>query len=77
MNIAETTCLTVGDAARFLGLSSSTLAKLRLRGDGPAYCKLGRRVVYRRSDLEDWLNRHRRRSTSEPGPTSAGRPAQL
>jgi len=65
MNTAETTCLTVEDAARFLGLSPSTLAKLRLRGDGPAYCKLGRRVVYLRRDLEEWLSSHRRRSTSE------------
>ena len=28
-------------AARFVGLSESTLAKLRLNGNGPVYCKLG------------------------------------
>jgi hypothetical protein len=39
-------------AAKFVGLSESTLAKLRLNGNGPAYCKLGRRVVYRPIDLE-------------------------
>lgn len=43
------------DAARFLQLSESTLAKLRLTGNGPRYCKLGRRVAYRRADLESWL----------------------
>jgi predicted DNA-binding transcriptional regulator AlpA len=42
-------------AARFVGLSESTLAKLRLNGNGPIYCKLGRRVVYRPADLEQWL----------------------
>ena len=42
-------------AARFVGLSESTLAKLRLNGNGPVYCKLGRRVVYRPADLEQWL----------------------
>jgi predicted DNA-binding transcriptional regulator AlpA len=42
-------------AAHFVGLSESTLAKLRLNGNGPVYCKLGRRVVYRPSDLEEWL----------------------
>lgn len=42
-------------AASIVGLSESTLAKLRLYGSGPVYCKLGRRVVYRVSDLEAWL----------------------
>ncbi len=32
-------------AARYIGLSVSTLAKMRLRGDGPPYAKAGPRVV--------------------------------
>jgi hypothetical protein len=40
-------------AARFVGLSESTLAKLRLNGNGPVYCKLGRRVVYPRPILSN------------------------
>lgn len=56
-------------AAEFLGLSESTLAKLRLSGGGPQYCKLGRRVVYRRDDLLEWVSARVRRSTSEsPSP---------
>jgi len=47
--------LIAGEAAKLLGLAPSTLAKLRLTGDGPVYCKLGRRVLYRREDLEAWL----------------------
>jgi predicted DNA-binding transcriptional regulator AlpA len=47
--------LTASEAARVLGLAPSTLAKLRLSGNGPVYCKLGRRVVYRRDDLVAWL----------------------
>jgi predicted DNA-binding transcriptional regulator AlpA len=47
--------LTAGEAAKVLGLAPSTLAKLRLSGNGPLYCKLGRRVVYRREDLAAWL----------------------
>lgn len=47
--------ITASEAARFVGLSESTLAKLRLYGNGPTYCKLGRRVVYRPADLEVWL----------------------
>lgn len=52
-------------AARVVGLSESTLAKLRLNGNGPAYCKLGRRVVYRPSDLEQWLQSRTTSDTSD------------
>ncbi len=61
------------DAARILGLSESTLAKLRLSGNGPTYCKLGRRVLYRPDDLLAWLEQRRRQSTSDPGLTDAGK----
>lgn len=54
-------------AAAYLGLSTSTLAKMRLRGDGPLYMKAGRRVVlYDPDDLDAWLETRKRRSTSEP-----------
>lgn len=57
--------VTTEAAARFVGLSESTLAKLRLNGNGPIYCKLGRRVVYRPSDLEQWLQSRTTRDTSD------------
>jgi predicted DNA-binding transcriptional regulator AlpA len=53
------------EAARLLGLSESTLAKLRLNGSGPTYCKLGRRVVYRTTDLDEWLQSRTTRDTSD------------
>jgi hypothetical protein len=52
-------------AAEFLGLAVSTLAKMRLTGNGPVYCKLGRRVVYRREDCEAWLGSRVVRNTSD------------
>lgn len=56
------------EAAQYLGLSTSTLAKMRLRGDGPPYLKAGRRIViYDVHDLEAWLGPRRRHSTSDPG----------
>ncbi len=55
-------------AAEYLGLSPATLETLRTRGGGPPFVKLGRRVVYRREDLEAWLAQGRRRSTSDAGP---------
>lgn len=58
--------LTPEQAARALSLSPSTLAKLRLSGNGPAYCKMGRRKVgYRPEDLQAWLADRVRHSTSE------------
>ena len=58
--------LTVPEAAAHLKLSKSFLDKLRLRGNGPAYLKLGtKRVVYDLNDLEAWVQRCRRRHTSE------------
>ncbi len=62
-----TTKLRAPQAAAYVGLSPSTLAKMRLRGDGPIYSKAGPRVViYEKADLEAWLDGQKRRSTSQP-----------
>jgi predicted DNA-binding transcriptional regulator AlpA len=53
------------EAASYCGLAHRTLEKLRLTGEGPAYLKIGRAVVYDRHDLDQWLAAKRRRSTSE------------
>jgi hypothetical protein len=38
-------------AAEYLGLKSrQTLSNLRHQGRGPAYCKVGRRIIYRLED---------------------------
>ena len=50
------------------GVSTSTLAKWRLTGFGPAYSKAGRNVVYNVPDLDAWLVSRRRVSTSDTGP---------
>lgn len=57
--------LTTEQTARFLGLSPSTLAKMRLYGSGPTYMKLGRRVMYRLDDLERWMDANPYSSTSQ------------
>jgi hypothetical protein len=48
------------DAATYLknnhGIGSwQTLAKLAISGDGPAYRKFGRTVLYAPSDLDKWF----------------------
>ena len=55
------------EAARFLSLSDRTLEKHRTYGTGPAYRKLGGRVVYAMEDLKAWADRGAKTSTSDPG----------
>ena len=46
--------------------SESTLAKMRMRGDGPPFVKLGARLIgYYEHDLDAWAASRRRQSTSE------------
>ena len=54
------------EAAEFLSLSARTLEKHRTYGTGPAYRKLGGRVVYAVNDLETWAERGAVTSTSDP-----------
>lgn len=61
------TLLRQGEAARLLTVSPRTLERWRLEGTGPKFLKLGRRVVYRASDMADWIAARERHSTSEAG----------
>jgi len=57
--------LTPKDAANLLRVSSSWLAKARMRGDGPPYAKIGRSVRYTEAGILHWMRSHQRFSTSE------------
>ena len=70
--MTSTAPLRVQAAAKHLGLSVSTLNKLRVFGGGPVFLKLGRRVAYDVADLDDWLASKRRLSTSDNGSRIAG-----
>jgi predicted DNA-binding transcriptional regulator AlpA len=59
--------LDTNSASRFMGMSKSFLDKLRVRGDGPPYCKVGNRVRYRQRDVATWLEGRLHRSTSDQG----------
>ena len=43
------------EAARILDVSPMTLRHWRSAGTGPSYVKIGGRVRYRTSDLDDWI----------------------
>ena len=64
------------EVAFLLGLSVRTLEAKRLRGGGVPFIALSRRAVrYRRSDLREFIEARRRRSTSDPG-ANASAPAE-
>jgi predicted DNA-binding transcriptional regulator AlpA len=52
-------------AAEFLQVKPTTLEQWRWNGKGPRFCKLGRSVRYRKSDLEEFINDRVFGSTSE------------
>lgn len=55
----EKELLTISEASELLMLSKSTLYQLNIRGKIP-YFKKGKRVIYKRSELLDWLNQGKR-----------------
>jgi len=59
-----TVVMTVTQAAEYLGLAVSTLNKWRCHGEGPVFIKLGRAVRYRVEDLEKFIQKASKTSTS-------------
>jgi excisionase family DNA binding protein len=64
MATAQSELVDVREAARRLGLSASTLNKMRVHGGGPRYSKLGSAVRYSTADLDAWVAANSRTSTS-------------
>lgn len=55
-HIASLTILDSAEAAAYVRLSPSTMAKQRMLGIGPAFIRQSaRKVLYRRADLDAWL----------------------
>ncbi len=58
--------LTTPQAARYLGVSAAFLERDRWAGARVPFIKVGSRAIrYRREDLDAFIERHRRRSTSD------------
>lgn len=55
--------LNVEQAAKYLSLSTSTLAKMRLSGESPKFVKMGSRVAYRQEDLDAWIEQRLKQTT--------------
>jgi predicted DNA-binding transcriptional regulator AlpA len=59
MSGTEETLLTREEAAAFLRKPVGTLAAWAYKREGPPFYRLGRGVVYRRADIERWIERQR------------------
>jgi len=46
-------------AGKFIGLQRQSMSNMRHQRRGPAYHKIGSRVVYLESDLKAYMARHR------------------
>jgi excisionase family DNA binding protein len=56
MSTIVTEVMTTIEAAAYVGLKKPTMERFRFLGQGPAYCKLGGAVRYRKKDLDAWLD---------------------
>lgn len=52
--------LTTKELPLHTGLSTSFFEKGRVYGYGPPYRKVGSKVLYRRADIDNWLDAKRR-----------------
>ncbi len=61
--------LTADEAAEYMRISGKTLERWRVDGSGPQFFKAGpglrSRVLYRQTDLDDWIETFSYKSTSE------------
>lgn len=57
MTITKVT-LTTKEAAQYLGVSEDYMKRARITGKGAVFVKIGRRVVYRVDDLNQFMDKH-------------------
>ena len=70
--MAEKDWLAPKQACEMLGVSIRTLEYWRQTGYGPRFAKVGRKILYSRSAIEEWLASKGYGSTSEyPGGSSS------
>ncbi len=56
------TYFTETELAEFMGCCVRTVIRWRVAGTGPAYTRIQRRVLYRKSTVEKWLSQLERKT---------------
>lgn len=67
MSTVMSQLMTADELAEYLGTTTQRLANHRMKGTGPRFVKEGRRVLYRRSEVERWLDENTRDRTTGEG----------
>lgn len=68
MGTAHEELLSTAEAAKCLGMAEPTLRLWRHKGIGPRSFKMGgHRVLYRRADLDEWVEAQYRQALEEAG----------
>ena len=61
----QKTVLNFDEAAEYTGLSKSHLYKLTSTAGVPCYKPTGKRIYFNKSELDEWLMRHKKHSHEE------------
>lgn len=64
-NILQKTVLNLSEAAKYLDISESHLYKLTSSRQIPHFCPQGKKLYFRREELDQWLQRNRQSSSDE------------
>lgn len=64
-NLPDDTLIETATLARMVGTTIEFWENLRTSGRGPRFCKIGRLVRYRKSDVDAWLAEQTFTSTLE------------
>lgn len=64
-NILQKTVLTLNEASKYLNISESHLYKLTSTRQIPHFCPQGKKLYFRREELDEWLQRNRQSSSDE------------
>ena len=57
--------LTLGETASYMQVSASHIYKLHCNGELSSYCPTGKKLYFKRSELDQFLLRNRQSSSSE------------
>lgn len=64
-NLLQKEIFTFAEACLYLDLSSSHLYKLTSGNAVPCYCPQGKKLYFRRAELDVWLTSHRNNTAAE------------
>lgn len=65
-NLLKKTTLNFNEACKYLDVSPSHLYKLTSTKQVPHFCPQGKKLYFRREELDTWLQRNRQSSDDEP-----------